>query len=58
MMDLSALFETSLCRIVGAVVIIIGLYLVLWGKTKDQATDKPAQAIDNVDRPTTTTEAS
>lgn len=24
-----------LCRIVGAIVIILGLYMVVWGKTKD-----------------------
>lgn len=42
------LFEASLCRIVGALVIIMGLYLVLWGKTKDHAIEnKAARPIDD-----------
>lgn len=24
------------CRVIGAMVIVIGLYMVLWGKSKDQ----------------------
>ena len=28
------------CRVLGAVAIISGLYLVLWGKSKDQASVK------------------
>ena len=26
----------KLCRVIGAIVIVLGLYLVLWGKGKDQ----------------------
>ncbi|XP_022133584.1 WAT1-related protein At2g39510-like [Momordica charantia] len=32
----------SLGKILGGVVIIIGLYLVMWGKTKDPAIDEPS----------------
>lgn len=38
-----------LCRVIGAVVIVTGLYLVLWGKSKDQppsdSSDDKAEAI-------------
>lgn len=38
-----------LCRVAGAVVIVTGLYLVLWGKSKDQppsdSSDDKAEAI-------------
>ena len=29
----------ALCRVVGSVVIVIGIYLVLWGKSKEKVGD-------------------
>ncbi|KAG6602357.1 WAT1-related protein, partial [Cucurbita argyrosperma subsp. sororia] len=43
----------SLGKIVGALIIILGLYLILWAKTKDQALDKAANAVNDVARSTT-----
>ncbi|KAK0591619.1 hypothetical protein LWI29_004896 [Acer saccharum] len=34
-------------RIIGAIVIVIGLYLVLWGKSKDQSPVSPPSKSDN-----------
>ena len=34
--------------VIGAAVIIIGLYLVLWGKTKDQSPPSQCSTIDEV----------
>ncbi|KAE9619440.1 hypothetical protein Lalb_Chr02g0153141 [Lupinus albus] len=28
----------KLCRVIGAIIIVLGLYLVVWGKSKDQNT--------------------
>ncbi|XP_030489207.2 WAT1-related protein At2g39510 [Cannabis sativa] len=38
-------------RVIGAVIIVVGLYMVLWGKSKD----KPPSEITEKDLPTTTT---
>lgn len=30
-----------ICRVIGALVIVVGLYLILWGKSKDEAFSDP-----------------
>lgn len=47
--------QFGLLRIVGAVIIIIGLYLVLWGKDRDQnhfkSQEQPTVISDNQKEP-------
>ena len=38
------------CRVIGSIVIVIGLYLVLWGKSKDQPQSKPDGAVARADQ--------
>lgn len=36
-------------RVVGAVIIVVGLYMVLWGKTKDKAPFEPSKVLESPD---------
>ncbi|KAI3520022.1 hypothetical protein L1887_09243 [Cichorium endivia] len=46
--------QMDLGRVVGALIIVLGLYLIIWGKSKDSSlTDSRSTEIDTVDRETT-----
>lgn len=40
------LFRSWFCRIIGSVLIVAGLYSVLWGKHKENAEKKEAEAME------------
>ncbi|XP_022765218.1 WAT1-related protein At5g13670 isoform X2 [Durio zibethinus] len=42
--------EMCLGRVIGSIVIVIGLYLVLWGKSKDQPQSKPDSTVAQADQ--------
>ncbi|GMI87094.1 Usually multiple acids move in and out Transporters 15 [Hibiscus trionum] len=44
--------EMYLGRVIGSIVIVIGLYLVLWGKSKDQPQPTPEGTVARADRQT------
>lgn len=35
------LIEMIFCRVIGAIVVVAGLYLVVWGKSKDHKLSSP-----------------
>ena len=43
-----------LCRVIGAIIIIVGLYMVLWGKSKDQRGSESSEKV--LASPSATTE--
>jgi hypothetical protein len=46
-----------LCRVIGAIIIVIGLYLVLWGMRKDQPMSHSIAAAPNGQQMATLTES-